>query len=309
MCYALRRLTQNIQEPFRSLALQAIDTTIRWWKGKLAPRICALRAPWLLSPHLEKDLRCFLRSWYTQALTHSVPCHPPSLKTIFLKHSAVVDILCNHKQAIEDWGKNTAPTCVCGDWKPYQSASYDSTAEHWVLQGHSLGQHLPADLQVIAEGSLQNKVFPSQRDFSATMRTGLKQWCKDNGLPSFPREDVNRLIDRLWEEHRNQLGNHIRKQTITALTSTFPGAVFHCEDKQASSLRIFCPVLYHSAISKTFMDKEVFELLPSSQEQVLDTMTRSLQEKFGKSYPWALGKGQQLPSGYILQKKESLFER
>ena len=36
-CYALRRLAQNIQEPFRTLSLKALDTTIRWWKGKPAP--------------------------------------------------------------------------------------------------------------------------------------------------------------------------------------------------------------------------------------------------------------------------------
>ena len=307
MCYALRRLAQNIQEPFRSLALQAIDTTIRWWKGKPAPRICALRAPWILSPDLEKELRRFLRSWYTQALAHHVPCHPPSLKTIFVKHSSVVDILCNQKQAIEDWGNNISPTCVCDQWRPYQSACFDPTADHWVLHGYSLGDHLPADLQVIAEGSLQNKVFPSKREFSSTLRQGLKQWCKDNGLPSFPQGDVASLLDRLWQQHREGLSHHIRKQTITTFTSTFPGAVFHCEDKQASSLRLFCPVLYHSAISKTFLDKDVFEIITSSKEKVLETMTRSLQQQFGRSYPWALGKGQLLPSGYILPKKKKAY--
>ena len=38
LCYALRRLVTNIQEPYRTLALQAIDNTIVWWKGKPAPR-------------------------------------------------------------------------------------------------------------------------------------------------------------------------------------------------------------------------------------------------------------------------------
>ena len=154
MCYALRRLAQTIQEPYRSLALKSLDTTIRWWKGKPAPRICTLRAPWILYPNLEKDLRQFLRSWYVQALAYHVPCHPPSLKTIFVKHSSIVDILCNHKQAIEDWGNNVQPLCACNQWKPYQWACFDPTAEHWVLHGYALGVHLPADLQVIAEGSL-----------------------------------------------------------------------------------------------------------------------------------------------------------
>ena len=139
------------------------------------------------------------------------------------------------------------------------------------------------------------------------LRQGLKQWCKDNGLPSFPREDVVNLLDRLWQQHREGLSHHIRRQTLTSFTSTFPGAIFHCEDKQASSLRIFCPVLYHEAISKTFLDPDVFEIITSSKEQVLENMTRSLQQQFGRSYPWALGKGQLLPSGYILPKKKKAY--
>ena len=57
LCYALRRLSTNIQEPYRTLALQAIDNTIPWWKGKPAPRASALQAPWALSPNLANSLR------------------------------------------------------------------------------------------------------------------------------------------------------------------------------------------------------------------------------------------------------------
>ena len=44
LCYALRRLANNIQEPFRTLSLNAIDASIKWWNGKPAPRATALRA-------------------------------------------------------------------------------------------------------------------------------------------------------------------------------------------------------------------------------------------------------------------------
>ena len=54
-CYTLRRLANNIQEPYRTLSLQAIDASIRWWQGKPAPRASALRAPWSLSPNLQKS--------------------------------------------------------------------------------------------------------------------------------------------------------------------------------------------------------------------------------------------------------------
>ena len=53
LCYALRRLASNIQEPYRTLSLQAIGASIQWWKGKPAPRASALRAPWSLTPNLR----------------------------------------------------------------------------------------------------------------------------------------------------------------------------------------------------------------------------------------------------------------
>ena len=199
--------------------------------------------------------------------------------------------------------------CTCKEWSRFRTAAHDSTADHWVLNGSLLGPQLPSALQVIAEGSLQNKVFPSKRDFATSLLRGLKQWCRDNGLPSFPKQDVQALQDRLWKAHLQAFTDHINKSTITSLSSTFPGAIFDCEDKQASSLRIFCPVLYAAATTKTFMDKEVLAFLSEleSKEHILTAMTESLRRQFGRSYPWAIGKGQQLPSGYILPKRRRLI--
>jgi hypothetical protein len=88
LCYALCRLANNIQEPFRTLFLQAIDASIKWWHGKPAPRASTLRAPWSLSPNLHRTLKHFLRKWHLQVLAYQVPCHTPSFKTVFIKHAA-----------------------------------------------------------------------------------------------------------------------------------------------------------------------------------------------------------------------------
>ena len=86
LCYALRRLANNIQEPFRTLSLQAIDTSIKWWQGKPAPRASALRSPWSLTPNLQRQLKQFLRKWHLQVLSYQVPpCHNPSFKMVFIK--------------------------------------------------------------------------------------------------------------------------------------------------------------------------------------------------------------------------------
>ena len=252
LCYALRRLANNTQEPFRTLSLNAIDASIKWWHGKPAPRASALRAPWSLSPNLQPHLKKFLRQWHFKMLDHQVPCHTPSFKMVFIKHAAVLDILCNHKQAIDDWSTSNPAICCCKSWSPYKSAALNPSDPHWVLSGSLLHSLLPPELAVIAEGSLSNKVFPSKKEYHNQMRLGFKTWTKRNGLPSMPQTNISDLCHHLWSEHTQQITNHITKSSINKLQSTFDGAIFHCEDKHASSLRIYCPSLYYQSIENTF---------------------------------------------------------
>ena len=123
LCYALRRLANNIQEPYRTLSLKAIDASIKWWQGKPAPRASALRAPWSLSPNLQRSLKQFLRNWHLQVLAYQVPCHTPSFKMVFIKHAAVLDQLCNHKQAISDWPPSTEAACCYQHWSKFKKAA------------------------------------------------------------------------------------------------------------------------------------------------------------------------------------------
>ena len=308
LCYALRRLANNTQEPFRTLSLTAIDATIKWWHGKPAPRASALRAPWSLSPNLQSQLKKFLRQWHFQMLDHQVPCHTPSFKTVFIKHSAVLDILCNHKQAIEDWSTSNPATCCCKSWSDYKTAALNPSAPHWVLSGSLLHSLLPPELAVIAEGSLLNKVFPSKKEYFNQMRLAIKTWTKKNGLPSMPQASISDLCHHLWSEHTQQVTNHITKSTINQLQSTFEGAIFHCEDKHASSLRIYCPCLYYHSIESTFQDLSIFEPLPDEPSSIVTSLVESLHRQHGKAYPWAVGPGRQLPAGYILAKRKKDFQ-
>ena len=307
LCYALRRLANNTQEPFRTLSLTAIDASIKWWHGKPAPRASALRAPWSLSPNLQSQLKKFLRQWHIQMLDHQVPCHTPSFKTVFIKHAAVLDILCNHKQAIEDWSTSNPAICCCKSWSGYKHAALNPSDPHWVLSGSLLHSLLPPELAVIAEGSLSNKVFPSKKEYHNQMRLAVKTWTKKNGLPSMPQASITDLCHHLWSEHTQQITNHITKSSINQLQSTFEGAIFHCEDKHASSLRIYCPCLYYQSIESTFQDPSIFEQLPDEPSSIVASLVESLHHQHGKAYPWAVGSGRQLPAGYILAKRKKDF--
>ena len=152
--------------------------TIAWWKGKPAPRASALRAPWARSPNLAKYLQRFLRQWHLRMMEHHVPCHVPSFKTVFIKHALVMDVLCHHKSAIESWSAAATPTCCCRSWHTFKGTALNPDSDHWVLSGSLLASTLPPEVALLAEGSLQNKIFPLKRDFIQSLQRGILNWCK-----------------------------------------------------------------------------------------------------------------------------------
>ena len=140
LCYTLRRLANNIQEPYRTLSLQAIDASIRWWQGKPAPRASALRAPWSLSPNLQKTLKQFS----PQVAPSSSGLPSPHL--LSRQFSSSTGQLCNHKHAISQWPTNPSTQCCCKRWSQYKKAAINPSDSHWVLSGSLLTGLLPADL-------------------------------------------------------------------------------------------------------------------------------------------------------------------
>ena len=197
LCNTLRRLANNIQEPFRTPSLQAIGTSIKRWQGKLAPRASALRSPWSLTTNLQHQLKQFLRKRHLQVLSYQVPCHNPSFKMVFIKHAAVLNQLCNHKQAITDWSSGQEASCCCKHWLKFRTAALNPSDPHWVLAGSLLHSLLPADLALIAEGSLLDKVFPSKKEYHTQLKAGLHSWTKRNGLPPMPNQDISDLCHKL----------------------------------------------------------------------------------------------------------------
>ena len=180
----------------------------------------------------------------------------------------MINLLCNHKHAVTEWATGMTPVCCCQTWAPFKKACLNPGAKHWILSlsGTLLADLLPPEQAVVAEGSLSNKVFPSKKEYTVMMIRALNQWTRTNGLPSITKQDISGLMTHhtpIWSQHCKPLTNHLTKSTITALHTSFDGAVFHCEDKQASSLQIFCPCLYYQSLDTTFLDDKVFECFES----------------------------------------------
>ena len=304
-CYFIRKLAANLGEPQRSYALNAIDRAIHFWKGKRVPRCLPLRAPWILSPTWSSDLRKVLRQHCALMRPHTVTFQSPSSAVVFTKNPSVQDSLCNHKDYATRWADGETPVCICSTLTPYQT-SPTSNSHHIHLDGDSLTLPTPS-LSSIANGSLQNKIFPSKKEIWTNLQKAFVQWHQRNGIPAIPTRHLEDLWTTSWSQHRQQIHNHISHHDITQFTKLFAGAVFHNEDKRATSLRIYCPCLYFECLKNTFSDDNVFKRLKASPDSLIQATLLTLQRRFKKQYPWALGKGRTLPNAYVLPKRKKHF--
>ena len=159
-CYALRRLAIHLQEPHRSLALQSLDRTISFWKGKKAPKAFSFRGLWLLIPNLSKRIRSFLVSWYHSNRHLTIPFHKPSVKVIYTKHPTVGEYLYTHKKAVQLWSTSSTPSCTCDLLRRFPEAVIPGT-EHVVLDASKISHSFNLDELATLTGSMNNKFFPS----------------------------------------------------------------------------------------------------------------------------------------------------
>ena len=303
-CHFVRRLAANLGEPQRSYALNAIDRAIKFWKGKRVPRCVPLRAPWLLSPTWTIDLRKQLKQHIAQMKPHIVTFQSPSSAVVFTK------------KTLGD-GQPMQPQRICysvGRWRTsvlhllHSSHTSLHAANHHEFHSPPPRWRLPdSKLTSIATGSLQNKIFPPKKEIWKLLQKAFLDWHQKNAFPSIPTRHLEDFWTTSWAQHTHQLQNHITHRDITQFINLFPGAVFHNEEKRATSLRIYCPCLYFECLQNTFSDPQVFKRLDQSPESLIQSMLTRLKQRFKKSYPWSLGKGRTLPKAYVLPKRKKQF--
>ena len=170
-----------------------------------------------------------------------------------------MDSLCNHKEAATRWADGEDPPCACSTLRQHSHLPRQED-QHLVLDGDAL-RFEDAPFTSIATGSLQNKIFPPSKEIYKSLRSALTTWTTRNSLPSLQLAHIDDLWTRSIQLHHSSLQNHITHKDIVRFKQLFPEAVFHNEDKRATSLRIYCPVIYYQCLTKTFADPMVFRKL------------------------------------------------
>ena len=305
-CYFIRRLANNLGEPQRSYAINAIDRALKFWKAKRVRKPAPLRAPWLLAEDWTRNLRQLLTAHVHMTKQYNTTLQSPSTGIVFTKYPSVMDSLCNHKDAATRWADGETPLCACSTLRQH-SPQPQPADQHLVIDGDTL-RFADLPFTSIATGSLQNKIFPPSKEIYKSLRSALTTWTTRNSLPSLQRAHLDDLWKRSIQSHLTSLQNHITHKDIIRFKQLFPEAIFHNEDKRATSLRIYCPKIYYQCLTKTFADPMIFRKLEDSPAQIIETTIADITKQFGKSYPWALGAGRDLPNAYVLPKCKKQFQ-
>ena len=66
-------------------------------------------------------------------------------------------------------------------------------------------------------------------------------------------------------------------------------------------------MIYFQCLTKTFSDPLVFRKLEDNPNDIIEKTIAEITKQFGKSYPWALGAGRDLPNAYVLPKRKKQF--
>ena len=66
-------------------------------------------------------------------------------------------------------------------------------------------------------------------------------------------------------------------------------------------------MVYYECLPKTFADTLVFRKLDASPNHIIENTIAEISKQFGKTYPWALGAGRDLPNAYVLPKRKKQF--
>ena len=200
-----------------------------------------------------------------------------------------MDSLCNHKDVATQWASGEEPSCVCSTLRRFANPTPPDD-HHIVLDGDKL-HFEDGPLTSIATGSLQNKIFPPSKEIYKVLLSALSTWTTRNSLPSLHRDTIDELWSQSLTQHHSSLRNHITHKDITRFKQQFPNAVFHNEDKRATSLRV-----YRRPIG--------FQEVGGQSEPAYCPNHRRHQDTIWQTI---LGTGKDLPNAYVLPKRKKQF--
>ena len=308
--YALIRLSNNLEEPPKSL-VQSILSRILNFKGGLAPpKARPIKIP-LLS---HDDFRNATKKWLTNKVVPAkdflIPFHLPPRHVVSAAHSSMGTFLTNHHKMMAEFSWDTPPPCSCSIFRekhPNIGGVNHPEDGRWHVASPLDALHVSKRLRFLLGTSAKTQVYPALSSYIDETWAEVQRWAQRHSVPNVNYEDWRNFIRDQWSQHVVSSRTPLSFDDIKYIKSVLTGFVVQGRDHAPNHLHIFCPLLYWRILKSTFGDEEVYTrslLTPNQAQDFLATMTR---KPWLKPYRWGVQEAAKLPCSYLLLKQKKNF--
>ena len=301
--YAYHRIACNLPPTHPRPATKAINTAMRKRALPIPKNRRPAILPYLAHPSQTSTTRTFLRAQITTHRQHTLPLHPPTTTVVYARHPRAQDYIHNWRQFHRQWNPQQPPLCRCQHL-------------HQTHPSHIHHGHIAVPLTTLVPQhhflhySGRSTFFPPTKQLRRDLLTAIQRWNKTHHLPA-PTDKhtaVTSFIEEQLQLHEQHMNNRLNLQVISNAKQSIPDGIVHNEDHLPNKLMWYCPLLYHTTISNTFLDKEVFHSLDLPPlHHHLNTYNRIL--RLLPQYRWSLREWGKIPTAYILPKRKKSFAK
>ena len=148
-----------------------------------------------------------------------------------------------------------------------------------------------------------NKVFPSKKESCRCSSLASTNGLAPMAFPPWRRRPSVVVVSTCWSHQQP----HYQKNSLEPSRAHFkePSFIVKTNLPPRSDL---LPVPSSRGDDQTFTDKNVFESVSDTADTFVNSIVQSLGICFGRSYPWAIGRGRNPPAGYILAKTKTNYK-
>jgi hypothetical protein len=306
--YYLFRLCKHLDVPYCNRAQREITKIMLFRQLPLPSPAQPLRICFLAHNSFERAIRRLLIDFVARHKAQWLPLHWPSSEVAEGKHITIADTLHNWKQAMREWQWRPPTSCNCTTLLQ-RFPDLPRSGEH--IAGGLVTQYLPAHLQFLSNTCTKDGCFRPKTAYIEHGVAQLKKWLPP--MREHLYDDLSKawreLIEVEWPKHLEVVRSTQRFQVsdVNALRQYLPGVIFHNEDHHPHKLCIYCPILYHGLILKTFHDIKVFNPIHCSPVVFRNHMLDQCPGWIRQRYSWGLRPNGSLPYAYVLPKGKKGF--
>ena len=237
--------------------------------------------------------------WYFGIKHTAVPCHAPSFRLIYAKHPSLMDAICNHKEAIQNWSDEIPPSCTCPFWDsslrlgPFPTSSVNIG----FLMGLCWHLYYKIDSYKLLEAFWTTR-FSEQRRTTAPIPWSISSVDKTecNSMSKWWMDFTTTLTDLGRSFETNYQSFYCGYKPDSSKNSS-PIAYSTMKTNELLLCEFFCPCQYFPCIDKTFLDSAIFARSSETPSDSLNITLQHLKNQFAHTYPWAMG--EEKPSSWI----------